>query len=246
MDASSSRPAARSSRSVVRRWDRFHRAMLGSDLAPVERSYAALLRVPGFARVALGTLLARLGGQMWEIVLVLFVLQRYQSAGLAGLTVLLSILPGLVLSPVAGALLDRQGRIRLMILDYAATAGVGALIVALSLGHRLPPPLLLLIVSVLGVSNILSITGTSSLFPLMLPRALWDRANGLDTSMYSLTAVVGPAIAGLVVANFGPEAGLLLTAGVVAIASLSLVGVREPIARVDSGGSLIGDARAAL
>ena len=130
-------------------------------------SYAALLRVPGFGRVVLGTLLARLGGQMWEIVLVLFVLQRYQSAGLAGLTVLLSILPGLVLSPVAGALLDRQGRIRLMILDYAATAGVGALIVALSLGHRLPPPLLLLIVSGLGVSNILSITGARSLLPLI-------------------------------------------------------------------------------
>jgi MFS family permease len=220
--------------------------MLEPTPGTIAPSYAALLRVPGFGRVALGTLLARLGGQMWEIVLVLFVLQRYQSPGLAGLTVLLSIFPGLILSPVAGALLDRQGRVRLMILDYALTAGVGALIVALSLGHRLPPPLLLLIVSVLGVSNILSITGARSLFPLMLPRALWNRGNGLDTSMYSLTAVVGPAIAGLVVANFGPEAGLLLTAGVVAVASVSLVGVQEPIARVDSRGSLIGDAWGAL
>jgi predicted MFS family arabinose efflux permease len=121
-----------------------------------------------------------------------------------------------------------------------------ATIVVLSLGHRLPPPLLLLIVSVLGVSNILSITGARSLFPLMLPRALWDRANGLDTSMYSLTAVIGPAIAGATVAGLGPEAGLLVTAAVAAIASLSLVGVREPIARADSGGSLLGDAWAAL
>jgi MFS family permease len=220
--------------------------MLGPRPGSIETSYAALLRVPGFGRVVLGTLLARLGGQMWEIVLVLFVLQRYQSPSLAGLTVLLSILPGLALSPVAGALLDRQGRVRLMILDYAVTAGLMATIVVLSLGHRLPPPLLLLIVSVLGVSNILSITGARSLFPLMLPRALWDRANGLDTSMYSLTAVVGPAIAGLVVARFAPEAGLLATAGVAAIASASLVGVHEPIARMDSGGSLIGDAWAAL
>jgi predicted MFS family arabinose efflux permease len=101
-------------------------------------------------------------------------------------------------------------------------------------------------VSVLGVSNILSITGARSLFPLMLPRALWDRANGLDTSLYSLTAVVGPAIAGIVVARFGPEAGLVATAGVAAIASVSLIGVHEPIARTASGGSLIGDARAAL
>jgi MFS family permease len=220
--------------------------MLGPTPGSIDPSYAALLRVPGFGRVVLGTLLARLGGAMWEIVLVLFVLQRYQSPSLAGLTVLLSILPGLALSPVAGALLDRQGRIRLMILDYAVTAGLGATIVALSLGHRLPPALLLMIVSVLGVSNILSITGARSLFPLMLPRPLWDRANGLDTAMYSLTAVVGPAIAGIVVARFGGETGLLMTAGVAAIASISLLGVHEPIARSDSGGSLIGDAWAAL
>jgi len=220
--------------------------MLGPTPGSIAPSYVALLRVPGFGRVALGTLLARLGGQMWEIVLVLFVLQRYQSPSLAGLAVLLAILPGLALSPVAGALLDRQGRVRLMILDYAVTAGLMATIAVLSLGHRLPPVLLLLIVSILGVSNILSITGARSLFPLMLPRALWDRANGLDTSMYSLTAVVGPAIAGLVVARFGPEAGLLVTAGVAAIASASLLGVHEPIARADSAGSLIGDAGAAL
>jgi MFS family permease len=220
--------------------------MLGPTPPSVEPSYRDLLRVRGFGRVVLGTLLARLGGQMWGIVLVLFVLQRYRSPSLAGLTVLLSILPGLVFSPVAGALLDRQGRVRLMILDYAVTAGLTAVIVMLSLAHRLPPPLLLLTVSVLGVSNILSITGARSLFPLMLPRHLWDRANGLDSSLYSLTTVVGPAMAGVTVARFGPETAFLVAASVVAIAAVSLLGVREPVARADSGGSLIGDAWAGL
>ena len=200
----------------------------------------------GFGRVVLGTLLARLGGQMWGIVLVLFVLQRYRSPSLAGLTVLLSILPGLVFSPVAGALLDRQGRVRLMILDYSVTAGLTVAIVMLSFAHQLPPPILLLVVSVLGVSNILSITGARSLFPLMLPRHLWDRANGLDSSLYSLTTVMGPAIAGVTVARFGPEAAFLVAASVVAIAAVSLLGVREPVARAAPGGSLIGAAWAGL
>ncbi len=220
--------------------------MLGPRPGSIEPSYAALLRVPGFGRVVLGTLLARLGGSMWEIVLVLFVLQRYQSPSLAGLAVLLSIVPGLAVSPVAGALLDRQGRVRLMILDYAVTAGLMTAIVTLSVAHRLAPPVLLMIVTVLGVSNILSITGARSLFPLMLPRALWDRGNGLDTSLYSFTAVIGPAAAGVIVARFGPETALLVTGSVAAIAAVSLVGVREPIARAHSGGSLIGDAWAAL
>jgi MFS family permease len=224
--------------------------MLGPTPPPIEPfiepSYTALLRVPGFARVVLGTLLARLGGSMWEIVLVLFVLQRYGSPSLAGLVVLVSILPGLAFSPVAGALLDRQGRVRLMIFDYAVTAGLTTAIVALSLAHRLPPALLLTTVAVLGVSNILSITGARSLFPLMLPRALWDRANGLDTSLYSLTGVIGPATAGVVVAAFGPEAGLLVTAGVAAVAAVSLIGLGEPIARAEPNGSLLGDSWAAL
>jgi MFS family permease len=212
----------------------------------VEPSYAALLQVPGFTRVALATLLARLGGQMWEIVLVLFVLARYRSPSLAGLTVLVAILPGLALSPVVGALLDRQGRVRLMVIDYALTAALMATFVALSLNHRLPPALLLALVAVLAVSNIMSITGARSLFPLMLPRTLWDRANGLDTSSYSLMAIVGPAMAGLVVARFGPEAGLLAIAMVAALAAISLVGVAEPVARVAVATSLASDAWAAL
>jgi MFS family permease len=162
------------------------------------------------------------------------------------LTVLVAILPGLALSPVVGALLDHQGRVRLMVIDYALTAALVATLVVLSLNHRLPPALLLALVAVLAVSNIMSITGARSLFPLMLPRPLWDRANGLDTSSYSLMAIVGPAIAGLVVARFGAEAGLLAIAIVAAVAAISLVGVAEPVARVAVATSLAGDAWAAL
>jgi MFS family permease len=212
----------------------------------VEPSYAALLQVPGFTRVALATLLARLGGQMWEIVLVLFVLVRYRSPSLAGLTILVAILPGLALSPVVGALLERQGRVRLMVIDYALTAALMTTLVVLSVNRRLPPALLLALVAILAVSNIMSITGARSLFPLMLPRTLWDRANGLDTSSYSLMAIIGPACAGLVVARFGPEAGLLAIATVAAFAAFSLIGVAEPVARVAVATSLLADAWAAV
>jgi MFS family permease len=209
-------------------------------------SYRALFRVRGFGRVVTATGLARFGGQMWEIVLVLFVLARYHSPELAGLSVLVSTVPGLVLSPLAGALLDRQGRVRLMIVDHGLTAVLLSTLAGLSLMHRLPPPLLLAILAVLSISNILSITGARSLFPLMLPANLWDRANGLDTSLYSLVAVGGPAVAGVVVAKFGPEPGLMLTAAAAATAAIWLIGVGEPVERVSSEQSLIKDAWAGL
>src|SRR6516162_6496054 len=87
--------------------------------APVARpTYGQLFRVPSFAQLAAGSVLARTALQMWSIALVLFVLQRFHSPSLAGLAAFLSVVPGLVISPVSGALLDRHGRLRLILLDF--------------------------------------------------------------------------------------------------------------------------------
>ena len=43
---------------------------------------------------------------MVSLAIVLFVLERYHSPQLAGITVFLSIAPGTIVSPLAGALLD--------------------------------------------------------------------------------------------------------------------------------------------
>lgn len=214
--------------------------------AEIETSYAVLFRVPGFARVMAGTVLGRLAAQMWEIVLVLFVLQRYHSPALAGVAVVFGLVPGLVLSPVAGSMLDRQGRVRLMVVDYSITAGLTAAISILALLKALPFPLLLAIVTVLSLSNIFSATGARSLFPLMVPRHLWDRSNGIDTSSYSVTSIIGPAAAGLLIARFSPEVALLAMAATMALAATSLVGVREPIAAAASSRSLLADSLAGL
>jgi len=124
-----------------------------------------LLRVRGFARLYAGLLLGRVGGTMWLLILVLFVLERYHSPQLAGVTALLAILPGLLLAPVAGALLDRYGRAPLVVADYLIAAFAAGLIAVLSAMHALPPPALLAIVTVASVTNPLSVAGARSLFP---------------------------------------------------------------------------------
>ena len=77
------------------------------------------MRVPGFARMYTGLLLGRMGGSMTFVAIVLFVLERYHSPQLAGVTAFVAAVPGILVSPVAGALLDRYGRVRLVVLDYA-------------------------------------------------------------------------------------------------------------------------------
>src|SRR5450756_341478 len=110
--------------------------------APVDRSYRALLTVPGLGRVVTSMTLARIAQSMVGVAIVLFVLAEYHSPSLAGIVTFASIFPGLLIAPVAGALLDRHGRVRLMVLDYLVALVGLALIGVLSLAGLLPAWLL--------------------------------------------------------------------------------------------------------
>src|SRR5690242_9026463 len=131
-----------------------------------DATYRRLFALRGFPRLAIGTLLGRTAGEMWQIALVLFVLQRFHSPALAGLAAFLALFPGLVLTPLAGALLDRHGRVRLILIDFSMAAIALTTIAMLSRTELLTPPLLLVIVAVTSLTAPLSFSGIRTLFPL--------------------------------------------------------------------------------
>ena len=203
---------------------------------PVERTtYPALFRIPAFPRLAASVLLARTASQMMQLALVIFVLQRFHSPTLAGVTVFLAVAPGIAVSPLAGALLDRHGRVRLITLDYLVGALTLAAIVALDLAGRLNPAVLLPIVTVSALTFSLSNSGARSLLPLVVPKHLWDRANALDSIAYAVTIGAGPALAGALTAWFGSRVALGTTAILFLAAALSMIRLPEPMVRAPSG-----------
>ena len=191
-------------------------------------TYPALFRIPAFPRLAVSVMLARTASQMMQLALVLFVLQRFHSPALAGITVFLAIAPGIAMSPLAGAMLDRHGRVRLITLDYLVSALTLGGIVALDLAGRLVPATLLPIVTVGSMTYSLSNSGARSLLPLMVPKHLWDRANALDSIAYAVTIGAGPALAGALTAWSGSRAALGATAILYLAATLLMLRLPEP------------------
>jgi MFS family permease len=197
--------------------------------APAARpTYGQLFRVPSFAQLAAGSLLARTALQMWSIALVLVVLQRFHSPSLAGLAAFLGVVPGLVVSPISGALLDRHGRLRLILLDYVVVTICLVTLGMLIFADRLTPPILLVIAGISSLTMPLSMTGMRTLFPLVVPRDLWDRANGVDSGIFALSLVLGPVLAGFLVGRAGGTGAFLATAGVYVLAMVALIRLRDP------------------
>ena len=200
------------------------------------------MRVPGFQRLYAGLLLGRMAGSMLFVALVLFVLQRYHSPQLAGVTAFMASLPGIAMSPLAGALLDRYGRARLVVLDYVVAAVALGLIASLSALHLLPAPALLAIVAVASLTNPLSWAGARSLFPILAPRHLWERANGLDSSGHVIATLLASPLAGTLVGLFGGEWALAVSGAVYLAAAVVMLRLPDPRNAAPQVGSVLRNA----
>src|SRR3984885_6460361 len=131
----------------------------GQGVVAAPATYRQLLRVPGFRQLLLSSLLTRTAAQMLTVGLVLFALQRYHSPSVAGVSLFLLIFPGLLLAPVAGALLDRHGRKRLMTFDFLVAAVTMTVIVILASANHLPVWGLFVLLVCGSVTSTLSIAG---------------------------------------------------------------------------------------
>ena len=205
-------------------------------------SYRALLAVPSLGRALLGTQLSRLAQSMVGVAMVLFTLLEYKSPALAGIVTFASLAPGLIVSPIAGALLDRLGRVRLIAIDFVIAMVALGLIGVLGALDRLPPWLLILIAAVSSLTGIFSATGLRTLFPLMAPRELWERLNAVDSNGYVIASIIGPPLAGLAVGIVGGPLTILSIGLLYGAAAVVVIRVPEPPHDAVMSGNLLTDA----
>jgi MFS family permease len=206
-----------------------------------------LRRHPGYPLFWATATATRLADEMFSVGVVLLVLERTGSAGLAGATVAAVTLPSIVSGPLLGAWLDRTGRRRsVMILDQILAASTVCAIVALA-GHA-PNWTLPLVALVAGSTWPLSFGGFTSLIPVIVPDRLLVQANALEATSFNFAVIGGPALAGTISALASPAASLLVEAclTLAAIGLIARIPAMDAIARIGPQRSLVEIARAGL
>ncbi len=172
------------------------------------RAYRDILTIPGALRFSAAGLLARSGGAMMGLGLVLMVSALYGSYGLAGALAASNAVAWAGGTAVLSNLVDRYGQRRVMYPATVVSASVLALVVALAVlqvpAWALFPPVIL--------------SGATAGAPGALVRARWNHvtsnpqqlhtAFSLESTLDEITFVVGPVVATALSIGVHPAAGL--------------------------------------
>ena len=189
----------------------------------------------GFTIVCLGQIFSVLSSGMTGFALTIYVFEETGRATTLGIMTTSYLVPFLIFSPIAGAMVDRYNRkLMMMISDITAILGTLTILILHSTGvlqiwH-------FYVVNIfLGVGNTFQWPAYLAAVSTMIPKEHYGRANGLMSLVNSGPNVVAPLLAGALLPIIGLTGILLidLVSFIVAIGALFVVHVPNPIRTVE-------------
>jgi MFS family permease len=201
----------------------------------------------GFTIVWAGQLISVLASTMTQFALTIWAYEKTGSATALGIISTAFIIPFLLLSPIAGVMVDRHNRkLMMMVSDLTAvTATFGILLIhafgELQLWH-------LIVASVInGLGNTFQWPAYSAAISTMVPKENYSRANGMMSLVESAPGILAPILAGLLLPIIRLTG--ILTFDVVtfflAIFALTIVHIPQPVQTEEgkaSEGSILKEA----
>lgn len=194
-----------------------------------------LRRHPPFARFWIAKLGSLLGDHMTFIALPWFVFQLTGSGAATAGVLLCLQLPALITGLVAGSLIDRFQPRTVMAVDNALRTLIVGLIPLLYWFDRLQLWQLFLLALLAGMLQPATAVGERTLLPELVDDSELEIVNMLWSFSLNLSVIIGPVVAGILIAAFGGPFVLLLDAasfGLLALVAATLPKVRRTISTI--------------
>ena len=203
-----------------------------TDHAPLEQSTAALFRHRAFVRLWFSRLAGTTANQMLLVALGWQMYDLTHSAWDLGLVGLFQFLPALLLVLVAGQVIDRFHRARIVAQCMAVQALVAIALACGSAGQFTGREMLLAISIAVGAVRAFQMPAQQALTPMVLPPELLPRGLAFSSAGAQSAIVAGPALGGLIYVA-GAHVVHAVCAALFVIAGALAVGVRyEQPARI--------------
>jgi len=161
------------------------------------------LRHRNFQLFFSGQLISLIGTWMQSVAQAWLVYRLSRSALLLGAVGFTGQIPVFLVAPIGGAAADRVNRQRLVIATQTASMLLAAILAWLTLTERVQVWHIFVLAAMLGVVNAFDIPGRQSFLVDMVGKEDLMNAIALNSSMFNGARVIGPAVAGILVARIG-------------------------------------------
>ena len=189
------------------------------------------LRHRNFQLFFSGQLISLIGTWMQSVAQSWLVYRLTGSALLLGSVGFASQIPVFLFAPLGGITADRVNRRQIVIATQVAAMLLALVLAGLTLFHKIQVWHVFVLASLLGIVNAFDIPGRQSFLVDMVGKEDLMNAIALNSSMFNGARVIGPAVAGLLVARIG-EGWCFFANGVSYIAviiGLLLMQVQSPV-----------------
>ncbi|MFS0694019.1 amino acid adenylation domain-containing protein [Streptomyces nitrosporeus] len=186
---------------------------------------------PGAARfltVVVGQLASIMGSALTEFALPIWILLETGSMARFALYSVIAMLPGILVGPLAGAVVDRFDRRKVMLAGDVAAGLSQAAMLGLLLAGRLDSWYLYVLLGVLSVSLTFQRLAYSSAIPQLVPKQYLGHANGIVQLAFGAAQFVVPLVAVALMAGIGLRGILILDIASYVLAVGVLVCVKFP------------------
>lgn len=217
-----------------------------------DRPRWGVLRHRHFRNVWIGSFGASLGGWMEHVGIRWYMTEMTTSPDWKGpdanemISYLTSaaLVPTLLLGMVAGLVTDRVNRKRMLLMSRASMMLIALGLVAVSALGMVGPAVLLILSALQGVAIAFDIPASQVLTPRLVPRDELTKAIHLNGVQFNLARVIGPAMAGGILASMGTTSLFVINAVSFVGVLLSVAGTPDAPAppRRDNGRTVVAQA----
>ncbi len=203
------------------------------------RTTLRALRHRNFQLFFAGQLISLIGTWMQNVAQAWLVYRLTGSSALLGMVGFAGQIPVFLISPLGGLIADRHSRQRTVIATQTSAMILAFILAGLTLTGRVQVPHIFVLAALLGVVNAFDIPARQSFLVEMVGREDLINAIALNSSMFNGARIVGPAVAGILVAVIG-EGWCFFVNGVSYIAVIiGLIMIQVPPAAAPKKGSAI-------
>lgn len=188
-----------------------------------------LLKQRDFSLLMLGKVISLIGTNMQSFALSLYVLKLTGSATKFASVLALTLVPQLLLGPVAGVFVDWLDRKRILVyLDILAGITVGAYAIIFAVKGELTLGSIYILVILLSLISLVFQPAIGATMPLIVKKEQLVEANGLNSLFMSIGNLAAPALAGVLFGIYGLLIILIINSVSFIVSALCELSIRMP------------------